>query len=322
MAFAANYTSPATGGAALNTLYARLVAAGWVITNESDGVNPIPSTFNGTVPSSWFAASEPGAGTRSWCFQADAGGNQTKARVKCARADFVTGGDPTHVPSAVGEQLLIGGGTNGAPTFSTLFPADGTYRWAVCCDGASPYGWYAASFLTGGVPNLNVRTFLLFDPLMADSYPGTDTQPYVNRAAFCSDPSSYSGTILGALNTYSDGSSASVASNSNLWAKSANGTWVPLLQVYPATTGPSLGTGRVGTDGQFGPEVYTSFEQRLLVGYARSTEGFVGYSTMVTCGTCVTGPARSTGDVLLVGAAYYLRLDFLYLPWDSTPVVV
>lgn len=303
-----NYSTPADGGAAMVTLYTQLDAAGWVITDESDGVT-LGSTFNG-ADGSWFAVEVLGVGTQSWCIQADTSGNKTLWRVKYATGTFTVGSPAAQVvPSATGEVLLIGGGTDAAPTFNQLFAADGTYRWLVACDNATPYGWHAMGFPTGGT-DPNTKTFLLFDPLAANSYPPGDPQPFVVRAA-------YATTNLGNLNSYSAPTSVS-ASNSMMPNKIISGTWQGCGVAYPNLTS----FGAIGQGSQWQVEPYTGFEQRALLLYGRGFQGMVGYSTMVTIGTCVSTPARVTGDVLQVGADYFVRLDYLYVPWDSTPVVI
>lgn len=307
-----NYSTPADGGEAMVTLLARLVAAGWAITDQSDG-SSYPSTFptTGSCGSgAWFAVEVPGAGTQSWCIQADTSGNKTLWRVKYATGTF-TGGSPAAqvVPSATGEVLLIGGGSDATPAFNQLFAADGTYRWLVACDNAAPYGWHAMGFPTGGT-DPNTKTFLLFDPLAANSYPPGDTEPFVVRAA-------YATASLGNLNSYSAPTSAS-GTNLMMPNKSISGTWQGCGVAYPNLTS----FGAIGQGSQWQVEPYTGFEQRALLLYGRGLQGMIGYSTMVTIGTCVTTPARVTGDVLQVGADYFVRLDYLYVPWDSTPVVI
>ena len=307
-----NYSTPADGAAAMVTLAAQLVAAGWDITDQSDG-STYPSTFptTGSCGSgAWIALESPGGG-QSWCIQADTSGNKTLWRVKYAPNTF-TGGSPAalEVPSASGEVVLIGGGTDAAPTFNQLLDTDGTYRWLVACDDAAPYGWHAMAFLSGGFGS---RTLMMFDPLLANSYAPADANPYVVSARYSAS------VVIGSTQTFTSPYNLFV-SNTGYPAKLQGPTWVNLgyLGAFLPGYGYPLGSG-----GEIGPNVYTGFEQRVLIGYARiSGQGFSGYSSLITAGTCVSSPARTTGDVLQVGTDYYVRLDYLYLPWDSTVVVI
>jgi hypothetical protein len=304
-----NYSTPADGAAARVTLLAQLVSAGWTITNQSDG-GTLGNAFNGSL-SSWFAVQNPNG--QGWCVQADSGGDVTKWRVKYANAPFIGIVSPsaTQVPGCLSgvEVVLIGGGTDAAPTFNQLLAADGTYRWLVACDDAAPYGWHAMAFLSGGFGS---RTLMMFDPLLANSYAPADANPYVVAAR-------YGNGILGDTQSFT-APSGNFSSNTGVPAKLQGPTWVNLG--YLGANLPGYGY-QLGNGGEVGPNVYTGFEQRVLIGYARiSGQGFSGYSSLITAGTCVTSPARTTGDVLQVGTDYFVRLDYLYLPWDSTAVVI
>lgn len=304
-----NYSTPADGAAAMVTLLAQLVTAGWTITAQSDG-GTLGNAFNGS-PLSWFAVQNPNG--QGWCVQADSGGDMTKWRVKYANAPFIGIVSPsaTQVPGCLSgvEVVLIGGGTDAAPTFNQLLAADGTYRWLVACDDAAPYGWHAMAFLSGGFGS---RTLMMFDPLLANSYAPADANPYVVAAR-------YGTGILGDTQSFTS-PSGNFSSNTGVPAKLQGATWVNLG--YLGANLPGFGY-QLGTGGEVGPNVYTGFEQRVLIGYARiSGQGFSGYSSLITAGTCVLTPARTTGDVLQVGTDYFVRLDYLYLPWDSTVVVI
>lgn len=311
-----NYSTPADGAAAMVTLLSQLVSAGWTITSQSDG-GTLGNAFDG-APLSWFAVQNPNG--KSWCFQADSGGDKTKWRVKYANAPFIGVSSPTatQVPGCLGgvEVVLIGGGTDAAPIFSTLFVANGTYRWLVACDNASPYGWHAMAFLSGGA-DPNTRTLLLFDPLLPNSYPSGDTDPYVVRAAYIPYYHYYYSPQIGQFGNYSFPGS-NYDPNLNRSAKLIGGTWVCAGHGFPSVANGA----QLGLAGETGVEPYTGFEQRALLFYARNGQGLIGYSSVLTAGTCVTAPARVTGDVLQIGTDYYVRLDYLYLPWDNTPVVI
>jgi hypothetical protein len=130
--------SPTKGTDAIFDLMTWLEASmGFTVLEASDGTvyeadvplngNPLVTSADLTNNSAWFRiASSAG---REWTFQR--GTTNLLWRIKSSALDLFTGGAPgaTQTPSATDEQILFGAGTDAAPTFGTLFPADGTYRW-------------------------------------------------------------------------------------------------------------------------------------------------------------------------------------------------
>lgn len=131
-----------------------------------------------TNPNAWFVLQGPGYVTspapaggllyyRQLCFQR--GADNASWRVKYSPRAGFTGGSPgpAVTPSATDEQILVGGGTDAAPTFGALLPADGSYRLQVNVyeDG---YGFYLVTYLQG---NATPNGCLMMDPLLPGSYP-------------------------------------------------------------------------------------------------------------------------------------------------------
>lgn len=105
---------------------------------------------------SWFVLKGKGlldGGTvyfRELCVQVSAGG---QVRIKVSpRAGFVQGTPaPDVTPSAADERYLLGGGTDGAPTFETLLPAAGAWLQARFSEGDDAI-WIATYAVGGGLP--------------------------------------------------------------------------------------------------------------------------------------------------------------------------
>ncbi len=129
-------------------------------------------------PYAWFVLQGPGYVTspapagglqyyRQLCFQR--GASNASWRFKYSPRAGFSGGtpSPTVTPSATDEQILLGGGTDAAPTFGTLLPADGTYRMQVNVYEDS-YGFYLATYPLG---NATPNACLMMDPLLPGSYP-------------------------------------------------------------------------------------------------------------------------------------------------------
>lgn len=130
------------------------------------------------VEGNYFVVQSPGYMTspaqtnsqyrRQFCFQR--GSSNALWRVKySARAGFTTAPAPGVTPSATDEVIILGGGTDAAPTYGTLLPADGSYRLQINVfqAGGLP-GFYLVTYPLGDpTPN----ACLMLDPLAPGSYP-------------------------------------------------------------------------------------------------------------------------------------------------------
>lgn len=182
-------TLPATGGDAMWTLIATLVSAGWTKVSDSDGTTysaggtQVTSGASGAGglnnTSAWVRLRSPGASPRELTIQR--GTTSLLWRVKYSRLDQFSGGSPGAVrtPSATDEIVLKGGGTDAAPTYTTLFASDGTYRWHVVAfntpdSGAlgSPYCFFAYATITGTGA---MRTFFFLEAMANGSFPIADS---------------------------------------------------------------------------------------------------------------------------------------------------
>ncbi len=157
--------APATGAKAMWAFFAAMLAQTWGKKADSDGttysatgaqVTSGGSGAHGLANTLAWVRIQTASGFE-WCIQR--GSTNRLWRIKSSLATPFTGGAPsaTRVPSAAGEVILLGGGTDAVPVFATLFPADATYL----CDfivqdvsGPPPSAWSTAmiayEFLGGG----------------------------------------------------------------------------------------------------------------------------------------------------------------------------
>lgn len=186
--FTTNQT-PATGAVAVYTTIARLIAAGWTKIKDSDGTTY--SSSGAQVTSGASGAGGLGnnnayvnlrwpSGTREIVFQR--GTSDTSWRITYSPTAFSSGSPAATVaPSSANSAIILGGGTEASPTFSTWFGTNASYRQQVGADSASPYGFWMACYPSGGgSPNAG----LVFDPVA--SVPAEDTDPLVLHIATAS----------------------------------------------------------------------------------------------------------------------------------------
>lgn len=174
-------------------LLTTLLSAGWIVSRSSDGTtynssgNQLTGSGSGAGglgnSSAWFVVREPG-GVREFCIQR--GTVNTSFRIKYSASAKFIGGSPsaTRVPSATDEQVLLGAGSDAAPTYIAHFVASPTGRFHVVAENAAINGvypfWYAqinASIIT--------QTFFIFDALKDGTTETADADPcYIaNNAA-------------------------------------------------------------------------------------------------------------------------------------------
>ena len=131
-----------------------LKTAGWTVPSSSDGTtynssgDQITSGASGAGGlannSAWFRLRDPG-GVKEITIQR--GTLNTYYRIKYSFLAKFSGGSPsaTQTPSATDEFLMLGTGTDAAPGYTATLGTDGTYRYNVATDNASPYGFWAGA---------------------------------------------------------------------------------------------------------------------------------------------------------------------------------
>lgn len=195
--FTPNQT-PATGPIAVYTFIARLIAAGWAKIKDSDGTTYSSSGTQVTSGASgagglgnnsaWVNLRAP-SGTREIVIQR--GTTDTVWRVTASPTAYSSGSPAaTVVPSSANSGLLLGGGTDGSPTYATWFAGNASYRLHAGADNAAPYGFFFVCYpIGGGNPNAG----LVFEPLTGT--PPEDTDPTLFHIASAGSSAFLAGSI-------------------------------------------------------------------------------------------------------------------------------
>lgn len=313
--FTKNQT-PATGSETIYLLKELLKTVGWSVKSSSDGLtynstgDQITSASSGAGgmdnANSWFRIQCPtmGSVTRELCYQRGAGA--TTARIKYSYSAGFTGGSPgiTRVPSATDEQTLLGSGTDAAPTFSSLFTTNATYRAHMAAgDISDGYSFYCITYpiCDGSVTNNSQMSMLCMDKI---SSPMTgDVDGYVF----------YCGSNI--TNFYSNNSSSPK-------------TWIQKGAATEAFLGFSpLSLARAGThsDDLFGVNAVSGKANIIPVIYARAlTEtsyhtGIKGTSYMFNIST-VSRPNGATLTYLTTRDK--IQFAKFLLPWDGSYALI
>jgi hypothetical protein len=307
--FSTNNT-PATGAAAMYLLLTKLIAAGWVVKSSSDGTtynssgNQITgggSGANGLANNSaWFRVQDPG-GLREYVAQRGTT-NLVWRWTYSKSAHFVTGSpSATQVPSASDGQILNGGGTDGAPTFATMFGADASYRYSCAAQSAATmvnavacYPFFALGWAIGGGANSQSHGLIsdVADPVTSVVFNSSDTDPVINYFA-TSSTNVYGGDI----------SSGSGAGHPLAYVA---GVWQTVNAATP--TGNTTWT----TDPGNGKDVYLEW---LFVGLTPPIFPKALAQNMLQAPTTGRGTG-SAGSLVTVNDHVYVNQ--CVLPWDGS----
>lgn len=177
-----------------------LVDAGWTVTQSSDG-----TTYNATGDQlaaetdldndlAWFVVQSPAG--REFCWQtSDPASTPEEWRLKYSPAEGFGSGAPdaTTTPTGTDEVIMVGGGTDAAPTFDVLFNASaGSINFQAAAQDGGEYGWWMLCYLDATAAD----TLVFCDPMVPGSYPTEDGDPVVVCAR-----SSATATQFGSLQT-------------------------------------------------------------------------------------------------------------------------
>lgn len=314
MAFVFNKSTPATGAVAVYELKGLLKTAGWTVLSSSDGTtynaagDQITTGASGAGGmannSAWFRIQSPvGAGGQQFIFQR--GTVNTGWKIKRSRTSGFTGGSPsaTQVPSATDEVTILGGGTDASPTFATWFGIDGLYRWNVGADNASPYGFWAGSFPTGGG---NPAAFLCVDPLFSTN--PSDADQFWMHAAVSGQNGCSSSTIM------SEAGTSTTSRNLSQIISAAPGS---SYAEFPGCS-YNIGANVVIPGGLPTNPISIKDEAFPIIIARRSALAIPGYKGITTILRWV-GISRTTGDTLTLSTT---RDRIIYrdisLPWDGS----
>jgi hypothetical protein len=318
---------PATISEAIFRFKEVLKTAGWTVPRSSDGTTYNSSgdqvTHGGSGANgmnntrAWFVIEVPAGAVapyttvRQFCWQISSAPG-TSQRIKYASGATFTLGAPaaTVTPSATGEQILIGAGTDAAPTFAGISTAaSGEAKFHCAADNAEPFGWWW-TFLTTGT-GAGASAFF-FDPVQSGTYPyGTpgmqDEDPYVIYTA--------SGTLVWTSSLYDESTGPRAFLKKTLlgegFVRMPLCTWGVGGEVY-------YGGGVLGVN------IETYKDDIVNVLYLRRAAltapvGYKGMSSMIRR----YGGTRVSGDTLSeVAARDLIVLGGVVLPWNgSVPVI-
>ncbi len=332
--------TPADGSEAMFIWKELMKSAGGTIPRSSDGTTYNAGGDQITIPgagaggmannSAWFDIVLPDG--REWSVQR--GTTNLVWRVKVSALDNFGGGSPgiTQVSSAADEQVLKGAGTDAAPTFATLFAADGTYRWHCIArdDLTGPVGnevmpfWAFATVTATGL----LRTAWMQEPMDVNSYPalvGTraaptsgDPDPVVYECAYGA-----SGGMWDCGQGFTKGWADNASNEKRFWfgMNGTNGLTEAWEQApgfaYLSDNSPA----RVGPPGNMGSNPYSGDDEGfpILVGRAASegtsigTKGFTQYIRM-------KGGVRDYPDTINLATDGYVYVEQSLIPFeDGTP---
>ena len=241
---------------------------------------------------------------------------------------------PVQNATLADEVILMGGGTDAAPTFQTMFnnTFEGVMHVHSAADNglgpASPYGWYMVC-----VPNglgASVQTAIIFDPVMSGTAAPGDVDPFV----FYSDNNS--GEVIfgyGTNQSWSTDTSGGIFSPHGWLRKGQSGAgFVGMSALYAVGNGSSFSTPFVAgattsTNISFASNHVMGIDDIYPFPYARrsnqsSPTGYKGFSSMVRN----QANRRLTGDTLSLNPATNTRDRFVVnnvsLPWDGVTVPI
>ena len=307
--------TPATGAVLLYTYKELLKTATWTIPSSSDG-----TTYNAAGDQITTGASGAGgfANNSAWIYAKQPGSNRGLVwqrgttnllwRIKYSPSAGFSGGTPgaTRVPSATDEVVLCGGGTDAAPTFATILPTDGTYRWNAIAYDTAPYGTLHFGFPTGG-GNPNVGFAL--DPLTGTA--AGDPDPYALYL-----PQNSTTAFRGAA-----GSQDFTTENGTHTPKGflgALGTASNFVGILPAFPGTPAGVG--ATTAALPANPFTSDNEGEPFYYARrnalaAPRGRKGYSSLMRVNLTAGLTTGTTGASLA-----WVLVGNVWVPWDGATV--
>lgn len=307
-------TTPSDSSTAVYALKTTLVTAGWTVTQSGTGTSGtygasdlITSAAVLSAAKAWFYIQSPNG--QGFTFQNN--NNSTSWRVKWRGNGGAVGtGAADKTPLITNEVLLRGSGTDASPGFTDFVPTNGSYRWNVIADNASPYGFWCGAIITGGT---YTRGGLLLDPLTAIS-PG-DVSPYIVLVGGSSD------TWSNADNIYDEAYGSPTGNYYSAMYVASTGTGnvaKPHLHVPKSYGGYTIFQNSVVNPITGNDELYPAIWARRADA-ANGNPGWKGVSTFVK----VRGIARSIGDTYSVSTSKdTISYNHLALPWDgSTPVI-
>lgn len=285
-----------------------LKSAGWVVEASSDG-----TTFDASGDiltgygsgagglgnfNAYFIIRIPSGEFRISFQYIDVSSSNDRFRAKISEAPFSIGGTATKTPSSSEEQLIMGGGTDAAPTGSTWSShgAAGNQQTIGVAETVYPYRFYVAE-LRDNVPYAHSGTLVL------DAAEVLDSDPWVHVLSI---PSSNFG---GQLNTSTLGTNGGIESWTIMDYYGPNKSWV---DVYLDSDGETEDTPR-DVDGNI--VMVPAFWARL--DSAGVPNGIKGWSSLILWNHTNTGSPTIMQVTVDGNTRELIRLYDAVLPWPS-----
>ena len=171
----------------------KLKLAGWSITSSGTGTS---GTYNATGDNiitaanlgirGWYVASHPSLDgyQRYLCFQMGSSVTDGNARIKMAWAPYSSGSPNANtVPTSADEQVLLGSGTDAAPTAANLISSTVALNniYISCGDVTEKYNFYLISYINVIAPTSDtINGIFLMQSL--SNVNSLDIDPYVYHA--------------------------------------------------------------------------------------------------------------------------------------------
>lgn len=302
MAINSDYSTPASGDAAVFALKELAVASGWSVTASGDAA----LTYNGAgdvitsagvlgTQGAWFVLTMSGS-TRSLLFTRKA--SSIAWTIKYCPAGF-TGGNATTSPTHASSKTLIDG---------NWLSTDGSYRWLLSFEDVAPFGFWAAALTTGTLAQVSGLALLGMEPA---SYDATDADPY---AALATATNVFLHTAL--WQAY-----GSFSTNFHSWYRYGTGSaqWAGC-----AFGSLAFGQSNIGAEGTIVsaglPSSVASQEVAIpiICGFRENPRfGIKGTVRGARWTTSTTGSAPNGTHLTDGGAQYWVRAGDLWLQWDS-----
>jgi hypothetical protein len=314
MAFVMSHTTPATGAVAFYTALLLWVSAGCTVSKSGDGLALFSSTTNILTSgasgagglgntNAWFVIQLGGG--EEWCIQR--GGTNQAWRIKVSRAAGFIGGTPsaTRVPSATDEQVLLGFGTDAAPSGTTILANDGTFYLSIGIDTTAPRRlWWEGYAISGSALNSMIFRDVLVptEPSDADVYVRGVVGGGTITSSTLVGVTNGSATVLPYYMGYIPSAAPTVVRHMPLTLSAANTT-----PTFPGNTGTLSISGK-------DPLLVPRYQRYASLG---ATVCMKGKSTLFA----FCGVTRANGDRFTVATAND-RVGFALLttPWDNTVV--
>lgn len=316
MALVFNKSTPTDGRDSLFALKSCLTAAGWRVRASGTGTGGVYNASGDSIGSSanfgsnsWFRIQDR-SGVREFVFQ-KSGANHVSLRIKYSMASrFIndaTGAASTneeYTPSATDQLAVWGSADDTTRTYSPFYNTDGSYRYNIGADNASPYGFWSAAFTSGGGA-VDANSVLCLDPLVG-----------------CS-PSDANKFMIILRDRYSNLNYSTICSESAIGSANFHCSTVP--SISPTTWVSYAGMMLIYQGGMFAPlnagaNPISGADETFPIVYAKYTSSLGGYKGVSTLMRWV-GTSRAIGSTLSIaspGAMDRIVYDDISFPWDGT----